>query len=188
VALPNDIAGGKTPNLIETAATSSTALEIRLPGELDNLGRLDEVIAAPDTGVAGHAAGVFARADSNNPTASDELGGIDSFSLSSSAEVLDSSDFADTSGARTRLLSLSDGTITIDGWVLFDDAPQESIRGAATTGVSVWITARLQPAGNNLARGFRVECKVDGFVIDAQVDGAVAFGASLVFNGKPVND
>ncbi|HND51382.1 MAG TPA: hypothetical protein PLV92_03265, partial [Pirellulaceae bacterium] len=60
------------------------------------------------------------------------------------------------------------------------------ITTAAGDGTSVWANYHFDPSASAGSRGFKVECKVKGFKLSAQVDGAVQFSADLEFTGLPV--
>ena len=109
-----------------------------------------------------------------------ELDGIKSFSVSNDNELLDETDFADTSGFRKRFQGLQDGTISISGDYEPSDTAQAAIRAAKTAGTTV--TIELLYDGTS---GDSVVCHVENFQINAEVGGIVEFSASLVFNAAP---
>lgn len=108
------------------------------------------------------------------------LDGIKSFSVSNENDLLDETDFADTSGFRKRFQGLQDGTITMSGDLELSDTAQTAIRTKKGTGVVV--TVQLLYDGTN---GDEVDCMVESFDINAEVGGTVEFSCSLKFNEAP---
>jgi predicted secreted protein len=136
--------------------------------------------------LAGHPVLVYAKASSAAAVSGDEIDGINSVSYSPTLDLLDVTDFKDTTGMKLKIGGLKDGSISIGGDLEMTDAPQTLLRTAAGDGSSVWITIHFNPSGAALAKGFNVECKVESFEISASVDGKVEMSASLQFTGAVV--
>lgn len=138
--------------------------------------------------LAGHPVVVYAKATSASPSAGDEVDGINNVTYSPSLDLLDVTDFKDSTGAKLKLGGLKDGSISLSGDLEMTDAPQALLRTAAGDGSSVWMSCYFNPSGSTGQKGFKVECKVESFEITAAVDGKVEFSASLQFTGAPVVD
>lgn len=109
-----------------------------------------------------------------------EVDGINDLSFGPSREMLETTDFKDTSGAKTRMAGLKDGTIQISGDGEFSDTPQNLIRTQEDNGGDLW--ARIYWDGS---AGHKVKCIVESYQIKGQVGGKVEFTATLQFNGAP---
>lgn len=136
--------------------------------------------------LAGHACQVGIMTSSTTATfPTDEATGIKQIGYSPSLDLIDVSDFS-SGQFKKKLGGLKDGTISLSG----DFEPTNTAIGriitAAGDGTSVWGNYHYDPTASAGSRGFKVECKVKGFTIDAQVDGAVQFKADLEFTGLPV--
>jgi predicted secreted protein len=128
---------------------------------------------------------VFAKSAVTAPSGSDEIDGINSVSYSPSVDLLDITDFKDTSGAKLKMAALQDGSISLSGDLELADAPQSLLRTSMASGASVWITIHFNPSASAGSKGFQVECKVESFEMTVAVDGKNEFSASLQFTGVP---
>ena len=137
--------------------------------------------------LAGHPVKVYYKASAAY-SAGDEVDGLNSVSYSPSLDLLDVTDFKDTSGAKLKLAGLKDGTISISGDFEPSDSPQALIRTNAGDGVSGYCSCHFNPSGSTGAKGFIVEVKVASFTIEASVDGKATFSAELQFTGAPAVD
>lgn len=135
--------------------------------------------------LAGHPVVVYAKATNAAVVAADEVDGLNSVGYSPKMNMLDVTDFKDTSGFTLKLAGLGDGAVSLAGDLEPADAPQALLRSSFLTGASVWMTLHFNPTGGAGTRGFAVECKVESFEIKAEVAGKVTFSASLTFNGAP---
>lgn len=133
--------------------------------------------------LAAHPVVVYAKSTSSTAVGADEVDGINSVTYSPSLDLLDVTDFKDTTGTKLKLGGLKDGSVSLSGDLEMADAPQTLIRTAASDGSSVWMTMHFNPSGSAGSKGFNVECKVESFEISASVDGKVEFSASLQFTG-----
>lgn len=138
--------------------------------------------------LAGHPMKFYWKASGSAPSGTDEVDGINNVTYSPNVDLLDVTDFKDTSAAKLKLAGLKDGTISISGDLEMSDAPQALIRTNAGDGVSGWASCHFNPSGATGSKGFIVECKVESFEISASVDGKVEFTASLSFTGSPAVD
>lgn len=109
-----------------------------------------------------------------------EIDGIKSFSVSNENDMLDETDFADTSGFRKRFQGLQDGNISLSGDYERTDTAQAALRTAKANGTTV--TVQLLYDGTN---GDSVVCHVENFSINAEVGSLVEFSANLLFNAAP---
>ena len=133
-----------------------------------------------------HPSLVYAKASATTAVSGDELDGINSVTYSPSVNLLDITDFKDTSGAKLKLAGLIDGSLQLAGDLEIADAPQALLRSSMVSGASVWMTIHFNPSGSASSKGFQVECKVESFEISASVDGKAEFSCSLQFSGAPV--
>jgi predicted secreted protein len=138
--------------------------------------------------LAGHPVKVYAKSTGATPTASDEVDGINNVTYSPKVDLLDVTDFKDTSGAKLKLAGLIDGSISLSGDYEPTDAPQSLLRTSMTSGASVWLSVHFNPSGTTGTKGFIVECKVESFEVSAAVDGKAEFSCSLQFTGAPAVD
>lgn len=128
---------------------------------------------------------VYAKSTSGTAVAGDEVAGINSASNSISGNLLDVTDFKDTSGAMKRILGLLDSEFTLSGFFEGADAPQQLLRSSASSGASVWITFHVNPGGGANEKGYKVECKVASFDLSGSVDGAAEFSCTLNGTAAP---
>lgn len=138
--------------------------------------------------LAGHPVLVYIKNVVTAPIAGDEVNGLNSVGYSPKVDLLDVTDFQDTSAAHLKLAALTDGGITLAGDLEMADAPQTLLRTSWASGASVWVSCYFNPSGSAGTKGFKVECKVESFTINAQVAGKVEFSCSLAFTGAPVVD
>jgi len=106
-----------------------------------------------------------------------EVAGIKSYELSVSGELLDGTDFSDTSGYHVRIQGLKDLQVSISGNFETSTA-QALIRSSARTGATGWV--RILPDGTN---GFKCQVKVSDYKVTAEVNGIVSFSATLQATG-----
>jgi len=138
--------------------------------------------------LTGHPVKIYAKASSATPSGGDEVDGLNNTQYSPTVDLLDVTDFKDTSGAKLKLAALTDGSITLSGDYEQADAPQALLRSSMPTGASVWISNHFNPSGSVGSKGFIVECKVESFDITAAHDGKVEFSCNLQFTGAPTVD
>lgn len=135
--------------------------------------------------LASHPARFYVRSDNTAPTGTDEVLGVNSATLNQEANLLEVTDFSDTSGWRRRILGLLDGSVELSGDAELANAPQNLIRSSMASGASVWVTCQFNPAGSAGQQGVRVECKVGSHNQSSAVDGKNEFSASFMFNAAP---
>lgn len=111
---------------------------------------------------------------SSNP--SDEIDGANNIRFGRTREMLETTDFKDTSGARTRLAGLKDGVVEISGDYEPSDTAQTAIESKLDDGNSYYVQVLWD--GTN---GHEIECKVESFDIDGEVAGKAQFTATLQF-------
>ncbi len=137
--------------------------------------------------LAGHQVKLFAKASVAAVVVGDEIDGINSVDYSPSVDLLDVTDFKDTSGAKLKLAALQDGSVSLSGDLELADAPQTLLR-TSVTGASVWCSFHFNSGAAAGSRGFTVECKVANFKINAAVEDKVQFSCELQFTGIPAVD
>lgn len=135
--------------------------------------------------LAGHPVVVYVKATSASAIAGDEIDGINNVSYSPTVDMLEVTDFKDTSGYRQKLAGLRDGSITLSGDLEMADAPQDLLRTAFGDGTSVWATLHFDPGGSAGSKGFKVECKVSANDVSASFDGKVETSFTLDFTAAP---
>lgn len=138
--------------------------------------------------LAGHPVKIFAKSAVTSPSGSDEVDGLNSVEYGPTVDLLDVTDFKDTTGFKLKLAGLKDGTVSLSGDFEGADAPQALLRSSWSSGSSVWCTFHFDPSAAAGSRGFQVECKVENYNISASVDGKVEFSCSLQFTAAPVVD
>jgi predicted secreted protein len=137
--------------------------------------------------LAGHPVKVYAKAAAGTPAGSDEVDGINNVTYSPEVNLLDVTDFKDTTGAKRKLAGLRDGSAQLQGDYEQADAPQALLR-SSIDGTTVYMSFHFNPSGSVGTKGFIVPCKVASFEISAEVDGKVTFSASLQFDDVPAVD
>lgn len=133
--------------------------------------------------VAGHLTKVFARADSgavNDPD--DLLDGVDKVDLQRMVNLLETTDFKDTSGARTRIPGLMDVKLSVSGDEEAEDPGQEVLRNALGVS-SVWVTVLTNPLGTSGKQGWKVEFHVESEKPSSSVDSKVTTSFDLAATG-----
>lgn len=128
--------------------------------------------------LAGHAVEVYGDLTT---APANEIDGIKSVSYGPSRDMLEETDFKDTSGAHKRFAGLKDGAISISGDYEAADLGIVDLFTAFDTGVSYFFGIAW-----NGVTGHEVECLVESVEIAADFDGNVTFSASLTFNGAPI--
>lgn len=107
-----------------------------------------------------------------------EIDGLNDFSFGPTRDVLETTDFADTTTAHTRMLGLKDGAISISGDYESTDAAQALLATQWGNGGAYWLKVLW-----NGSTGHKVQCIVENFTIKGSVAGKVEFSASLKMNG-----
>jgi hypothetical protein len=116
---------------------------------------------------------------SSNPT--DEIPGINDFSISDGRTELNVTTFEGNAGAMQRLLGLRDPSITLSGF--FDSSTeQQLLRSSYTSGADVYILIELDGSG---APSIEYVVKVASFDVSVGVDGTNDVTYNLVCNGAP---
>jgi len=115
--------------------------------------------------LAGHSAKI---SNALTDIAGDELDGVKSIDWGDAADLIDTTDFADTSGSRVRgLLGLQDLTVTISGDYTGGTA-QARFFTVKAAGTLVYV--RFLPNGST---GFKAAMKVESIKLSSSIDGAV---------------
>lgn len=125
--------------------------------------------------LAGHAAKVTCSASDGSYN---EIDGIMNVDWGQSADIIETTDFKDITAAKSRIHGLHDLQVTISGQYESGDAPQALVRTSFTSGATLYV--QFLPDGTN---GFKCATIVQDFKLNATVEGAVEFSATLVGNG-----
>ena len=124
---------------------------------------------------------------STNDSTYNEVDGIKSFKSSITREMLETTDFKDTSGARTRLAGLRDGSIELGGMLEEADTNgQNVLRTAFDNGTDLYVRVSFNPSATSGQKGYKVKCLVESHEYSSEVDGLNEWSSSLQFNGAPV--
>jgi predicted secreted protein len=123
----------------------------------------------------GHGSSVYV---SNSDAATTQLDGINNIDWGPAADLLETTDFMDTTAARTRILGLKDLSVTVSGDYEASDTGQSLLRTNWAAGTTTYVT--FYPTA---AVGFRCACIVESFSVTASFDGKVEFSCSLQGNG-----
>ncbi len=107
-----------------------------------------------------------------------EMDGINDISFGPSADLLETTDFKDTTGTKSRIAGLKDGTIQFSGDYESADAPQASVLTQMTAGSALWCKILW-----NGSTGHKVQGIVESVEIKGSFDGKVEFSATVQFNG-----
>lgn len=108
-----------------------------------------------------------------------EVDGINDASFEVTRDILDTTDFKDTSGAKTRIMGLQDTKISMSGdYEDTDTNGQNTIRSRFLAGTSIHIGFKLDGTD-----GYKVETYCSKFSTKASVDGKVEFDAEFVSIG-----
>jgi predicted secreted protein len=120
--------------------------------------------------IAAHPGAVhFAATDTTG-----EVAGIKSCEMSASGDLLDVTDFKDTTGYHVKIQGLKDVQFTVSGNFESADAPQALIRTSFASGATGYV--RYLPDGST---GFKCAVKVADYKITGEVAGVVQFSATL---------
>lgn len=130
---------------------------------------------------AGKSTKVYAKSSapgSTTWTSNEEIDGFTEVTWSNDVDMLDTTDFKDTSGARTRMAGLSDGQVTMSGDFEASDTPQGAI---VAYGSACWVG--FNPAGSSGTNGYSVEGIVSNVERKAANEGKVTVSVTVSFNG-----
>lgn len=130
---------------------------------------------------AAHTRKIYVRSDTTAPSGSDEVDGAIDFQWKSSKTILDTTDFKDTSGAKTKIAGLEDGSGSIGGDWEQSDAPQAALRTAFDAGSVVYVTDLKD--GTN---GYTYPCLVEGIDESGAVDGKNEVTYNLTQTGAKI--
>lgn len=111
-----------------------------------------------------------------------EIDGVNSVSFGPSRDTLETTDFADTSGARKKIKGLVDGVISTSGHYKATGA-QKTIRNTHDDGAED-DTLFVRILWNGVA-GHKVRCVVASYSLDGELDGTVQCSYEFEFAGKP---
>lgn len=133
---------------------------------------------------ASHPNFIAVKSTSAAAVAGDEISSK-SVSFDPKTELLDITDFKDTSGCRIKLAGLRDGSASIDGDWDYSLAPHALLWSSWVSGSSIWLTAHYDPSASAGSKGFNVECLVESLSIKGDVGSTNTFSCSLAFRAAP---
>lgn len=125
--------------------------------------------------LAGHP---LAFSVSSDDSTYSEVDGINDANWDQVRDLLETTDFKDTSGAKTRIAGLSDGSIECSGDYESADTGQALIRSSFASGATIYCKLLW-----NGSAGHKVACIVESWKNSVSFDGKVEFSASIKFNG-----
>lgn len=131
---------------------------------------------------AAHTRKIFVRSDTTAPSGSDEVDGAIDFQWNSSKTILDTTDFKDTTGAKTKLAGLEDGSGSIGGDWEQSDTPQTALRTGFNAGSLVYVTDLKD--GTN---GYTYPCLVESIDESGSVDGKNEVTYNLTQSGAKIS-
>lgn len=126
--------------------------------------------------LAGH--GVVVRC-ADTDIAGDAIDGIKQIDWGRSADLLDTTDFADGQDRERGLVGIRDLEISLSGDYEASDTGQARLRTNFESGAAVWV--RFLPNGT---AGFKAPFKVGDFKINVSFDGTVEFSATLSLDAE----
>jgi hypothetical protein len=122
---------------------------------------------------------VYVRSDNGAVVpGTDEAAGFNTADFEAAVDMLDATDFKDTSGARKFVPGLSGFKISAGGFFEPADTKQTDLRTACLAKTSRWIT--LLPDGTN---GYKVEVFVERFKVGGSFDALVPIDFSFTATG-----
>lgn len=124
--------------------------------------------------LVGHATAVSVSSDDSSYST---LSGVNSADFGPARDLLETTDFADTTGARKRLAGLKDVDATISGHLVVETA-QDLVRSSWSSGATIYFKF-LWDGSAGLKAGFLVE----NYKVSSSFDGTVQFTATLKGNG-----
>ena len=133
--------------------------------------------------VAAHPAKIYFKATSGTPTGSDEVDGINDFSAQSSKTMLDTTDFKDTSGVKTKMAGLEDGSFSISGDYESGDTVQVLLRSTFDAGATAYLTIEFDPTASAGSRGYKYPVILESYDARGSADGKAEFSCSMSING-----
>ncbi len=134
---------------------------------------------------AGHAIEVHILTTNATPDAggADLCDGINKADLGLMRDLLETTDFKDTTGVKTRLAALKDSDMSVDGDLEASDTVQQRLRDAYDNGTSVFVNYYPNPSGGALVKGFQVEMLVESEKHAGDVAGKATCSWSLKGTG-----
>lgn len=115
-----------------------------------------------------------------------EVDGLNSVSMGNSRDMLDTTDFKDTSGARTRIAGLFDGTLTFSGDLELSDAGQNQCRSRLFDGAALWVRIKFDPTAGAGFQGYKVKTILETADMNSGVEGKNECNFAAPYNGLPV--
>ncbi len=133
----------------------------------------------------GHAVQIHILTTNATPDAggADLVDGINKFDLGLMRDLLETTDFKDTTGVKTRLAALKDSDFSCDGDLEPSDTIQGRLRTAFDNGTSVFVNVYTNPGGSSGVKGFQVEMLVESEKHAGSVDTKATCSWSLKGTG-----
>lgn len=133
--------------------------------------------------LAAHPSVVYFKATSGSASSGDEADGINAFNIKINGELLDTTDFKDTSGWHSFIQGLKGADVSFDGQVEAGDAPQSLLRSSLLTYADLWCTLHRNPTGGSGAKGFKAQVVIESYEEKGSVDGIAEFSCSMKVTG-----
>ena len=127
--------------------------------------------------LAGHLVVVEVSPDDSTYT---EIDDVKSCSVGRDRDMLDITNFKDTSGAKKFLAGLRGGKIDISGPLNLTDSAQSQLRSRFNDGAACFIGVKWDGSAGTRQK---VSCLVSNYNESADVAGVVSFTCNLTFNG-----
>lgn len=124
------------------------------------------------------AANGAAISSSSDDTTYVVIDGLNDATFSRMADLLDVTDFADTSGTKQRIYGLKDASFSLSGDLEASDTGYAKLETAYGSGATVYI--KYLPNGT---AGWKVGCKVESIEVSGSVDGKAEVSISLQATG-----
>lgn len=125
--------------------------------------------------IAANGAAISSSADDSTYNVID---GLNDATFSRMADLLDVTDFADTSGTKLRIYGLKDASFSLSGDLEAADTGYGRIETAYGDGSTVYI--KYLPNGTT---GWKAACKVESIEVSGSVDGKAEVSVSLQATG-----
>ena len=121
---------------------------------------------------------------STNGSSYTEADGISKSSFKPVRDLLETTDFKDTSGAKTRIAGLKDASIDVSGDLEMGDTNGlKAIIDACDAGSDLWFKLTFNVGGGAGLVGITLKTLVESYEVSDEVAGKVEFSASAKANG-----
>lgn len=115
-----------------------------------------------------------------------EVDGLNAVSFGNARDMLMTTDFKDTTGAKTRIAGLIDPTVTFSGDLELSDPGQNQCRSRFFDGGALWVRVKFDPTAGAGSQGYKVKCLCENAEMTSSVEGKNEASFSCPGNGLPV--